>query len=85
LTLAGRLIVPPAVTVTAAAALPNDSVDAVIVVEPTLTPVTGTLTLLAPVVNITVAGTVAAAVLLEFSMTVRPGADAGVIRFNVRF
>jgi hypothetical protein len=55
------------------------------VVEPTLTPVTGTLTLLEPVANVTVAGTVATPVLLEISITVRPGAAAGVTRFKVRF
>jgi len=83
--LVGKLIIPPALTVTAAAVLPYDDVDAVIVVDPALTPVTDTLTLLEPVVNMTAAGTVATPVLLELSMTVRPGADAGVIRFRVRF
>jgi hypothetical protein len=58
---------------------------AVIVAEPSATPVTGTGTLVAPATKFTLAGTVAAAVLLELRLTVKPPAGAGVVRFNVRF
>ena len=53
--------------------------------EPGLTPVTGTLTLLDPVPMTTLAGTVATLILPEFSVTVSPGEAAGVKRFKVMF
>jgi hypothetical protein len=65
-------------------ALPKPGTLDVIVDDPPATPVTGTLALVAPAVNVTVAGTVATPVLLELKLAVNP-ADAGPDKFNVRF
>src|SRR5262249_48666982 len=51
---------------------------------PALTPVTGTLTGLAPPANGAVRPTVATAVLLELRLTLSPPAGAGPERFSVR-
>jgi len=80
-----RLIPPAVVTFTAAAVLAIAVALALIVVLPTATPVTGTLTLVAPAANVTVAGTVATAGLLELRFTVRPAAGAGPDSVSVRF
>jgi hypothetical protein len=79
----GRLIAPGAVTVTLAVVSGTlGSALAWMVVEPPLTPVTGTVTLLAPVAKFTVGGTVATLELSELRLTVRPpaGADADRVR-----
>ena len=81
--MAGRMIAG-AETVTLALAFPKPGVLAAIVAEPAATPVTGTFTLVAPVVNVTVPGAVATPVLVELRLAVRP-AGAGPDRFNVRF
>ena len=52
---------------------------------PTATPVTGTVTLVVPAAKVTVVGTVATAVLLEFRLTVKPPAGADPERFSARF
>jgi hypothetical protein len=74
----------PKITVTLAVALPP-GVVAVIVAGPAETPVTGTLTVVAPCVKLTLAGTVAAPVLLEERLTVSPPDGAGAVKFNARF
>jgi hypothetical protein len=71
------------VTVTVAVAGPKLGVLAVIVAEPTATPVTGTVMPAELAKEVTVAGTVATLVLLELRLTVIPLAGAGA-RFNVR-
>ena len=58
--------------------------DAEIVVEPSVTPVTGTLTLVAPAAMVTFDGTVAIATLLEVRFTITPPAGAGTDRINCR-
>ena len=77
---------PPAgcVTVTLALALATFTALAVILVDPAARLVTGTETLLAPAVKLTVSGTVATLLLLELRLTVR-GVGAGAERFKVRF
>src|ERR1700693_4170729 len=71
----GRLIAPGAVTVTLAVVSGTlGSALAWMVVEPPLTPVTGTVTLLAPAAKFTVGGTVATLGLSELRLTVRPPA-----------
>ena len=78
-TLDGRPIEPKfarGVTVTEAVPLETLVALALIVVEPALTPVIGTLTLVALAAMETVAGTVAKAVLLEVRLTVSPPAGA---------
>jgi len=78
-TLDGRPIDPKfacGVTVTEAAPLETLVALALMVVEPALTPVIGTLTLVALAAMETVAGTVAKAVLLEVRLTVSPPAGA---------
>ena len=52
---------------------------------PNASDVTGTDALVAPAVIVSVAGTVAMAVLLELRLRVRPPVGAGADRFNVRF
>jgi hypothetical protein len=72
-------------TVTFAVTLPIfGSADAVIVVDPGATPVTAKVAVV-PVAMVTVAGTVAAAVLLELRLIVTPpaGTDAPSVRVNV--
>jgi hypothetical protein len=71
-------------TFTVAVALGRPAALAVMVAEPTATPVTGTGTLVAPTVKFTLAGTVATAVLLELRLTVKPPAGAATDRFSVR-
>jgi hypothetical protein len=84
--LVGNTIVPGAWTVTLeVAAGMFGRLLALIVADPAATPVTGTVTLLVPPVNWTVAGTVAAAVLLELTLTVTPAAGAFADRVSVRF
>jgi len=56
-----------------------------ITAEPGAMPVTCTFTLVAFAGKFTVAGTVAAAVLLELRLTVTPAAGAGAERFSARF
>jgi hypothetical protein len=58
---------------------------ALMVAEPSATPVTGTVVLVALAAKVTVAGTVATLVLLELRLIVRPPAGAGADRFRVRF
>ena len=78
--------IPPAVTtLTLAVVLAMEGALALITVLPTCTPVTGTLTLVAPAANVTVAGTVAIAGLAELRFTVRPAAGAGPDSVSVRF
>ena len=72
------------VTVTLALAVPKAGVIAVIVAEPGTRPVTTTFTLLAPAVNVTVGGTVATPVLLEFRLAIKPPAGAGPDRLSVK-
>ncbi len=72
-------------TVTLAVVLAIPGALAVIVAEPGPTPVTGTGTLVAPAPNVTVAGTVATAVLLELRLMVKPLGGAGDDRFSVMF
>jgi hypothetical protein len=71
-------------TVTIAVAVPKVGVLAVIVAWPADTPVTGTPTSAEPAAKVTVEGTVAIAVLLEFRVTGRP-AEAPAERNSVRF
>jgi hypothetical protein len=78
-------MVPALTTVTLTVVLPMPVPLAVIVAEPWATPVTGTLTVLEPEVKLTVAGTVAAAVLDDCKLTVTPETGAGAERFSVRF
>ena len=59
--------------------------DAVMLEVPAATPVTGTATEVAPARMVTVAGTVAAAVLLESRLMTTPPVGAGTERFSVRF
>src|SRR3954453_20732678 len=56
-----------------------------IVVVPAPNPVTGTVALVAPAANDTVAGTVATPVLSDLRLTVTPTAGAGADKVNVRF
>jgi hypothetical protein len=70
-------------TVTLALALPKFGVFAVMVAEPPATPATGTATLVAPAVNVTLAGTVATPALFELRLAVSP-AGAGTDKFSVR-
>ena len=73
------MIMPGAATVTLVEALAIFGVVvlAVIVADPGATPVMGTLTLVALAGTVTVSGTVAAAVLLELRLNVKPEAGAG--------
>ena len=82
---AGTLIDRETCTVTLAVAFAMPAALAVIVTgPPAATPVTVTGTLAAPAAKFTVAGTVVTPVLLEFRLTVKPPADAGVDKFSVR-
>lgn len=83
---AGRPIVPALTTLTVAVvsgtfgeALPW------ITVEPMLTPVTGTVTLVVPAANVTVAGTVAVVGFVELRLMVKPPAGAAADRMSVKF
>lgn len=69
--------------VTLLVAVPKFGVLAVIVTDPGATPVTGTLAAPEPATNVTDAGTVATAGLLEVRLAVKPPADAEE-RFSVR-
>jgi len=82
--LAGKIIGEELMTVTLAFAEAKPGVLAAIAAEPAATPVTGTATLVAPAVNVTVAGTVATPALVELRLAVSP-AVAGPDRFSVRF
>jgi hypothetical protein len=79
----GRVI-DPKTTVMLAVVVPLAEV-AVTVADPAVTPVIGTLTEVAPVEKETVVGTVAAPVLLEFKLTLRPPDGAGDDRVKARF
>ena len=72
-------------TVTLAEAFPKDGALAVMVAEPSATPVTGTFMLVAPAANVTDAGTVETPGLLEFRLAVTPPGGAGADKFNARF
>src|SRR5262245_42364808 len=54
-------------------------------VVPSLTPATGTVTVLEPLAKVAVPPTVATVGLLELRLTMSPPAGAGPERFNVRF
>jgi hypothetical protein len=87
---AGRPIIPTTgVTVTLNVVLGRFGavVLAVIVADadPVATPVTGTLTVVAPAANVTEVGTVAALVLLDARLMVSPPAGAGPERVSVAF
>jgi len=73
------------VTVTLAVALARLVALAVMVTDPAVTPVTGTVTLVALAPMLTVAGVEATAALLELRLTDSPPAGAGADRFRVRF
>lgn len=85
--LGGRLIVAGLRTVTlmVAFAMPGATAVAVMVVAPCPTAVTSTLTVAAFAGKLTLAGTVAAFVLLELRFTVRPPEGAGAERFSATF
>ena len=82
--LVGRPIGPAVTTVTAVVVLGRfgASVLAVMVVEPKVTAVTGTFTLVAPAAKFTLAGTVATPGALEVKLIVKPPAGAAPDRFN---
>ena len=82
-----RTTAPAACTVIAAVALAmfGAAALAVMVALPCAMGITGTLTVVAEAANVTVAGTVAASVLLDVRFTVKPPAGAGPDRFNARF
>jgi hypothetical protein len=82
---AGTRIELTATTVTLPLATGMLTAEAVMTAAPGATPVTGTLAVVAPVVKVTVAGTVATPVALEDRFTVRPPACAGPLRTRVRF
>ena len=79
------MIAAGCVTVTPAAAFGIPAALAVIVADPTATPITGTATLVVFAPKFTLAGAVATLVLLELRLIVRPLADAGTDRINERF
>jgi hypothetical protein len=81
----GRIISPASDTDTFAVAWPRFVAEAVITAEPIATPVTGTVVLEVFCGTRTVGGTVAAAVLLEFRLIVRPPFGAGPLIVTVRF
>jgi hypothetical protein len=84
--LAGSEIEPRVVTVTVAVVSARFGKElAWIVAVPPATLVTGTLTVVEPARMVTIAGTVAALVLLELKLTVMPPLGAGDERVNVRF
>jgi hypothetical protein len=85
-TLEGTMMPPTGCTVMLAVvfAMPGRE-DALMVAEPAVTPVTGTVVVVALAANVTVAGTVATLMLLELRLMVRPPAGAGADRFKVRF
>ena len=85
-TFVGRLIVPGATTVTLAVVSAILGVElAWMVVVPGATPVTATVAVVPLAAMFTVAGTVAAAVLLELRLIVTPPAGAGADSVKVRF
>jgi hypothetical protein len=77
----------PAVTTVTLAVASGINVVALawITAEPKPLPVTGTLAVVAPLANVTVAGTVATDVLLELRFTVVPAAGAAAESVSVRF
>src|SRR5579884_2451770 len=85
LLLAGTPIVPGLTTVTDAVAFDMFDAVAVMVADPGATPVTGTFTVVALAATVTLAGTLAAAVLLEFNVTGIPPAGAGPESVRVMF
>ena len=85
LVLAGIVIVPGVATVTVAVALGMPVALAVIVADPGATPTTGTVVVVAPAAKFADAPTVAAAVLFELRLTVKPPAGAGPDNVRVRF
>ena len=84
---AGMTISPEVaeVTVILAVAFVSPAKLAVITLEPAATAVTGTVTVVAPAVIVTEAGTVAFAVLDELKVKVSPPVGAGAERFSERF
>ena len=82
--LTGRIMSPETVTLAVVSARFGSAL-AWIAVEPAERPVTGTFTVVAPAPKVAVAGTVAAAELLELRLTVTPPAGAGPDSVSVRF
>jgi hypothetical protein len=80
---ASELVPPGADTVTVDAAVPKFGVTAVMEADPAATPVTEMVAVVAPVANVTVAGTVAIAGLLDVTVAVSP-ADAAAESVSVR-
>jgi hypothetical protein len=80
---AGMTIPVGADTVTVAVAVPKFGVTAVIDAVPAATPFTGIVTLVVPAANVTVAGTVATAELLDVTVAVSP-AEAAAESVRVR-
>ena len=76
--------VPPPVTVALAVASVSPTKLARMTDEPAATPVTETAALVAPAPMLTETGTVAAAVLEELSVKVKPPVGAGAEMFRVR-
>jgi len=79
------VIEPGGTTVTLAVACTTLGPLAVIMAEPGATPVTGTLTEVAPEANVTLPGTVTKAMLEELRLTVTPPVGAGAGSVSVRF
>lgn len=81
-----RVILPASVTVTVAVVSARlGRALAWIVAVPVPTPVTGTVTLVAPARKVTVAGTVAVVISVELKAIVKPLPGAGPERLSVRF
>jgi hypothetical protein len=80
----GKLIPAPATTVTTADAVGMPGAEAVIVVEPTPTLVTGIVTVMLPAATVESAGTVATPLLPEVRVTVVPPAGAAAGNVNCR-
>jgi hypothetical protein len=83
--LAGTMIVPGVTVTLADASAMYGRALAWIAAEPCATPVTGTVAVVAPAAKVTVAGTVAAAVLLELRLTVTPPVGAAADKVSVKF
>ena len=72
-------------TVTLAEVFPKVGALAVMVAEPSATPVTGTFMLVAPAANVTDKSTLETPGLLEFRLAVSPPGGAGADKFSARF
>jgi hypothetical protein len=83
--LAGTLIMPGVTVTLAVASAMFGRALAWITAEPCATPVTGTVAVVAPAAKVTVAGTVATAVLLELRLTVTPPVGAVADKVSVKF